>query len=183
MAIYCPQLPSKALHSRDSLQLEYTDCLLDKNRLRKRIAELQANLEQLQRELEREQDRSREQMRQSSSCLNCVSRVETWDSLRLFSAATAFAVITTPVSLSPACVPSPTCPCAARTSATAPAVPSAWSSDLKWTTTVCCCGRSSMAFTVKICLLIGSGFFFVLHVASLLWELNILVVFCCSWCS
>ncbi|XP_075888337.1 caspase recruitment domain-containing protein 10 isoform X2 [Nelusetta ayraudi] len=61
----------QALHSRDSLQLEYTDCLLDKNRLRKRIAELQANLEQLQRELEREQDRSREQMRQSSSCLNC----------------------------------------------------------------------------------------------------------------
>lgn len=63
----------QALHSRDSLQLEYTDCLLDKNRLRKRIAEMQANLEQQQRELEREQDRSREQMQQSSSCLNCVS--------------------------------------------------------------------------------------------------------------
>lgn len=75
MAFHCPRLPSKALHSRDSLQLEYTDCLLDKNRLRKRIAELQVNLEQLQRELEREQDRSREQMRQSSSCLNCVSWV------------------------------------------------------------------------------------------------------------
>ncbi|KAM9346537.1 caspase recruitment domain-containing protein 10 [Symphorus nematophorus] len=59
----------QALHSRDSLQLEYTDCLLDKNRLRKRIAELQANLEQQQREQERE--RSREQMEQSSPCLNC----------------------------------------------------------------------------------------------------------------
>ncbi|MEQ2183628.1 hypothetical protein GOODEAATRI_000061, partial [Goodea atripinnis] len=55
---------------RDSLQLEYTDCLLDKNRLRKRIAELQANLEQQQRELERERDRCREQMEQSP-CLNC----------------------------------------------------------------------------------------------------------------
>ncbi|KAI4822687.1 hypothetical protein KUCAC02_008219 [Chaenocephalus aceratus] len=30
----------QALRSRDSLQLEFTDCLLDKNRLRKRIAEL-----------------------------------------------------------------------------------------------------------------------------------------------
>ncbi|MEQ2251428.1 hypothetical protein ILYODFUR_010850 [Ilyodon furcidens] len=60
----------QALHSRDSLQLEYTDCLLDKNRLRKRIAELQANLEQQQRELERERDRCREQMEQSP-CLNC----------------------------------------------------------------------------------------------------------------
>lgn len=63
----------QALHSRDSLQLEYTDCLLDKNRLRKRIAELQANLEQQQRELERERERSREQMDQSSPCLHCVS--------------------------------------------------------------------------------------------------------------
>nr|XP_046271268.1 caspase recruitment domain-containing protein 11 isoform X2 [Scatophagus argus] len=61
----------QALHSRDSLQLEYTDCLLDKNRLRKRIAELQANLEQQQRELERERERSREQMDQSSPCLHC----------------------------------------------------------------------------------------------------------------
>ncbi|XP_073350111.1 caspase recruitment domain-containing protein 10 [Pagrus major] len=61
----------QALHSRDSLQLEYTDCLLDKNRLRKRIAELQANLEQQQRELERERERSREQMEQSSPCLHC----------------------------------------------------------------------------------------------------------------
>ncbi|KAE8282919.1 Caspase recruitment domain-containing protein 11 CARD-containing MAGUK protein 1 [Larimichthys crocea] len=61
----------QALQSRDSLQLEYTDCLLDKNRLRKRIAELQANLEQQQRELERERDRSREQMEQSSPCLHC----------------------------------------------------------------------------------------------------------------
>ena len=63
----------QALHSRDSLQLEYTDCLLDKNRLRKRIAELQANLEQQQRELERERERSREQREQSSPCLHCVS--------------------------------------------------------------------------------------------------------------
>lgn len=63
----------QALHSRDSLQLEYTDCLLDKNRLRKRIAELQANLEQQQGELERERERSREQMEQSNPCLNCVS--------------------------------------------------------------------------------------------------------------
>ncbi|XP_070779383.1 caspase recruitment domain-containing protein 10 isoform X2 [Enoplosus armatus] len=61
----------QALHSRDSLQLEYTDCLLDKNRLRKRIAELQANMEQQQRELERERERSREQMEQSSPCLHC----------------------------------------------------------------------------------------------------------------
>ncbi|XP_070836737.1 caspase recruitment domain-containing protein 10 [Chaetodon trifascialis] len=61
----------QALHSRDSLQLEYTDCLLDKNRLRKRIAELQANLEQQQRELERERERSREQVEQSSPCLHC----------------------------------------------------------------------------------------------------------------
>ncbi|XP_070703781.1 caspase recruitment domain-containing protein 10 [Pempheris klunzingeri] len=61
----------QALRSRDSLQLEYTDCLLDKNRLRKRIAELQANLEQQQRELERERERCREQMEQSSPCLHC----------------------------------------------------------------------------------------------------------------
>ncbi|KAG8006406.1 Caspase recruitment domain-containing protein 10, partial [Nibea albiflora] len=61
----------QALQSRDSLQLEYTDCLLDKNRLRKRIAELQANLEQQQRELERERERSREKMEQSSPCLHC----------------------------------------------------------------------------------------------------------------
>ncbi|XP_012991468.3 caspase recruitment domain-containing protein 10 [Esox lucius] len=58
----------QALRSRDSLQLEYTDCLLDKNRLRKRIAELQANMEERQRELEKERDRSREQ---SSSCVHC----------------------------------------------------------------------------------------------------------------
>uniref|UniRef100_A0A3B3V2H9 CARD domain-containing protein n=1 Tax=Poecilia latipinna TaxID=48699 RepID=A0A3B3V2H9_9TELE len=63
----------QALRSRDSLQLEYTDCLLDKNRLRKHIAELQANLEQQQRELERERERCREQMQQSP-CLNCVSQ-------------------------------------------------------------------------------------------------------------
>lgn len=61
----------QALRSRDSLQLEYTDCLLDKNRLRKRIAELQANLEQQQRELEKERERSREKMEPNSSCLHC----------------------------------------------------------------------------------------------------------------
>ncbi|RVE69178.1 hypothetical protein OJAV_G00075230 [Oryzias javanicus] len=60
----------QALRSRDSLQLEYTDCLLDKNHLRKRIAELQASLEQQQRELERERERWREQMEQSTS-LHC----------------------------------------------------------------------------------------------------------------
>lgn len=63
----------KALRSRDSLQLEYTDCLLDKNRLRKRIAELQANLEQQQRELDKERERSQEKMEPNSSCLHCVS--------------------------------------------------------------------------------------------------------------
>ncbi|XP_049418010.1 caspase recruitment domain-containing protein 10 isoform X1 [Epinephelus fuscoguttatus] len=61
----------QALRSRDSLQLEYTDCLLDKNRLRKRIAELQANLEQQERELERERERSREQIEQNSPCPHC----------------------------------------------------------------------------------------------------------------
>ncbi|KAK2833789.1 hypothetical protein Q5P01_017678 [Channa striata] len=61
----------QALRSRDSLQLEYTDCLLDKNRLRKRIAELQANMEQQQRHMERQRERSQEQMEQSSSCLRC----------------------------------------------------------------------------------------------------------------
>ncbi|XP_035470514.2 caspase recruitment domain-containing protein 10 [Scophthalmus maximus] len=61
----------QALRSRDSLQLEYTDCLLDKNRLRKRISELQANQEQQQRELERERERSQEQMDQSNHCLHC----------------------------------------------------------------------------------------------------------------
>ncbi|XP_029944443.1 caspase recruitment domain-containing protein 10 isoform X2 [Salarias fasciatus] len=61
----------QALRSRDSLQLEYTDCLLDKNRLRKRIAELQASLEQQQRELERERERCREQIEQSGPCLHC----------------------------------------------------------------------------------------------------------------
>ncbi|XP_013885198.1 caspase recruitment domain-containing protein 11 [Austrofundulus limnaeus] len=60
----------QALRSRDSLQLEYTDCLQEKNRLRKRIAELQVSLEQQQRELEREHERSREQLQQSA-CLHC----------------------------------------------------------------------------------------------------------------
>ncbi|XP_056608222.1 caspase recruitment domain-containing protein 10 isoform X2 [Triplophysa dalaica] len=57
----------QALRSRDSLQLEFTDCLLDKNRLRKRIAELESSLEQLQRETERNQ----EKREQSATCLNC----------------------------------------------------------------------------------------------------------------
>ncbi|XP_069005607.1 caspase recruitment domain-containing protein 10 [Embiotoca jacksoni] len=61
----------QALRSRASLQLEYTDCLLDKNHLRKRIAELQANQEQQQRELERERERCREKMEQSNPCLHC----------------------------------------------------------------------------------------------------------------
>ncbi|KAK7939385.1 hypothetical protein WMY93_002711 [Mugilogobius chulae] len=65
----------QALRSRDSLQLEYTDCLLDKNRLRKRIAELQASMEQQQRELEKE--RAREQMDQSTTCLHC-SHLSLW---------------------------------------------------------------------------------------------------------
>ncbi|XP_072299837.1 caspase recruitment domain-containing protein 10 isoform X2 [Eucyclogobius newberryi] len=65
----------QALRSRDSLQLEYTDCLLDKNRLRKRIAELEASVEQQQRELERE--RARGQMNQSTSCLHC-SHLSLW---------------------------------------------------------------------------------------------------------
>ncbi|XP_042575343.1 caspase recruitment domain-containing protein 11 [Cyprinus carpio] len=57
----------QALRSRDSLQLEFTDCLLDKNRLRKRIAELQSSLEQLQREMER----NRERREQSNTCMHC----------------------------------------------------------------------------------------------------------------
>ncbi|RXN08344.1 caspase recruitment domain-containing 11-like protein [Labeo rohita] len=57
----------KALRSRDSLQLEFTDCLLDKNRLRKRIAELQSSLEQLQKETER----NRERREQSTTCMHC----------------------------------------------------------------------------------------------------------------
>ncbi|KAM6966639.1 LOW QUALITY PROTEIN: caspase recruitment domain-containing protein 10 [Tautogolabrus adspersus] len=61
----------QALRSRDSLQLEYTDCLLDKNRLRKRIAELQASVEEQHRELEKERERSREQMEQNISSLHC----------------------------------------------------------------------------------------------------------------
>ncbi|XP_051904205.1 caspase recruitment domain-containing protein 11 isoform X1 [Hippocampus zosterae] len=61
----------QAMRSRDSLQLEYTSCLLDKNRLRKRIAELQANVEQQQRELQRETEKSKEQTEQSTSCLRC----------------------------------------------------------------------------------------------------------------
>ncbi|KAF7649716.1 hypothetical protein LDENG_00137090 [Lucifuga dentata] len=61
----------QALRSRDSLQLEYTDCLLDKNRLRKCIAELQANMEQQETELERERERAHEQREQNTSCLHC----------------------------------------------------------------------------------------------------------------
>ncbi|XP_047426850.1 caspase recruitment domain-containing protein 11 isoform X2 [Mugil cephalus] len=73
----------QALRSRDSLQLEYTDCLLDKNRLRKRIAELQANMEQQQRELERERERCRVQMEQSSTCLHC-SHMSLWSEEQCF---------------------------------------------------------------------------------------------------
>ncbi|KAM9434314.1 caspase recruitment domain-containing protein 10 isoform 1-T1 [Clarias gariepinus] len=51
----------QALRSRDSLQLEFTDCLLDKNRLRKCITELQERVEQLHRELQKERDKNREQ--------------------------------------------------------------------------------------------------------------------------
>ncbi|XP_049331750.1 caspase recruitment domain-containing protein 10-like [Astyanax mexicanus] len=56
----------QALRSRDSLQLEFTDCLLDKNRLRKRIAELQSSLEQQQRELGKEKEKN-ERIRDQSS--------------------------------------------------------------------------------------------------------------------
>lgn len=62
--------------------MEYTDCLLDKNRLRKCIAELQANLEQQQRELEKEREKSREKMQQSSPCLHCVSLPHSNTSIR-----------------------------------------------------------------------------------------------------
>ncbi|KAM4530874.1 caspase recruitment domain-containing protein 10 isoform 2-T2 [Odontesthes bonariensis] len=72
----------QALRSRDSLQLEYTDCLLDKNRLRKRIAELQASLEQQERELERERERCREQVEQSP-CLHC-SHLSLWSEDQCF---------------------------------------------------------------------------------------------------
>ncbi|KAG1966976.1 caspase recruitment domain-containing protein 11 isoform X1 [Pimephales promelas] len=57
----------QALRSRDALQLEFTDCLLDKNRLRKRMAELQNSLEQQQRETESH----RGQREQSAPCLHC----------------------------------------------------------------------------------------------------------------
>ncbi|KAJ8254347.1 hypothetical protein COCON_G00209590 [Conger conger] len=58
----------QALRSRDGLQLEYTDCLLDKNQLRKRITELQAAAEQLQRDLEKEKESGRDR---SAPCLHC----------------------------------------------------------------------------------------------------------------
>ncbi|XP_077476186.1 caspase recruitment domain-containing protein 10 isoform X2 [Stigmatopora argus] len=56
----------QAMRSRDSIQLEYTDCLLDKNRLRKRIEELQAKMELQQRELEQVTEKCREE----SSCFH-----------------------------------------------------------------------------------------------------------------
>lgn len=113
----------QALRSRDSLQLEYTDCLLDKNRLRKRIAELQANLEQQERELEREREGSREQMEQSTSCLHCVSEHRILGIKHSLSAATTeHFMLLHHVSV----LHSPTCLCAVRTSATAPAVPLDW---------------------------------------------------------
>ncbi|KAB5517566.1 hypothetical protein PHYPO_G00168630 [Pangasianodon hypophthalmus] len=58
----------QALRSRDSLQLEFTDCLLDKNRLRKCITELQGQVEQLHRELEREKDKNHEQEHTHTQC-------------------------------------------------------------------------------------------------------------------
>ncbi|CAL8271001.1 unnamed protein product [Lota lota] len=61
----------QALRSRDSLQLEYTDCLLDKNRLRKRNAELQVSLEQQARLLQKERERGREQREKTNPCLHC----------------------------------------------------------------------------------------------------------------
>ncbi|KAM9746515.1 caspase recruitment domain-containing protein 10 [Menidia menidia] len=70
----------QALRSRDSLQLEYTECLLDKNRLRKRIVELQASLEQQERELEKEQEKCREQQ---SPCLHC-SHLSLWSEDQCF---------------------------------------------------------------------------------------------------
>ncbi|KAM9392736.1 caspase recruitment domain-containing protein 11 [Pholidichthys leucotaenia] len=73
----------QALRSRDSLQLEYTDCLLDKNRLRKRIAELQANLEQQQRELEKEGERCQEKMEGRSPCVHC-SHLSLWSEDQCF---------------------------------------------------------------------------------------------------
>ncbi|KAL6460951.1 hypothetical protein MHYP_G00309170 [Metynnis hypsauchen] len=57
----------QALRSRDSLQLEFTDCLLDKNRLRKRIAELQSSLEQQQRELEKEREKNEKNREQNGT--------------------------------------------------------------------------------------------------------------------
>ncbi|XP_024920068.1 caspase recruitment domain-containing protein 10 isoform X2 [Cynoglossus semilaevis] len=61
----------QALRSRDSLQLEYTDCLLDKNRLRKCIADLEADLDQQQRALEKERVKNQEQKEQNNHCLSC----------------------------------------------------------------------------------------------------------------
>ena len=64
----------QALRSRDSLQLEYTDCLLDKNRLRKRNAELQVSLEQQTRLPEKEREGGRQQGAKTGPCLHCVSQ-------------------------------------------------------------------------------------------------------------
>ncbi|XP_062843624.1 caspase recruitment domain-containing protein 10-like [Trichomycterus rosablanca] len=59
----------QALRSRDSLQLEFTDCLLDKNRLRKRITELQGDVERLQIELDKEKEKNQQQeFTHSQSC-------------------------------------------------------------------------------------------------------------------
>lgn len=108
-SFFPPSSFQQALRSRDSLQLEYTDCLLDKNRLRKHIAELQANLEQQQRDLERE--RSSEQMKHSNRCLNCVSA--------LTRRAPPHRCVYQPLSS----FSSPTCPCAVRSSVMGPAAP------------------------------------------------------------
>ncbi|XP_061829485.1 caspase recruitment domain-containing protein 11 [Nerophis lumbriciformis] len=61
----------EALCSRYSLHLEYTNCLLDKDCLRKRNVQLQASLDQRQHELQRERQKSQEQLEKIRPCLNC----------------------------------------------------------------------------------------------------------------
>ncbi|KPP69288.1 hypothetical protein Z043_111972 [Scleropages formosus] len=62
----------QALRSRDSLQLEYTDCLLDKDRLRKQVIELQASLDALKRDRELERERQKEEeLAREKGCPHC----------------------------------------------------------------------------------------------------------------
>ncbi|KAL4658045.1 caspase recruitment domain-containing protein 10-like isoform X2 [Arapaima gigas] len=62
----------QALRSRDSLQLDYTDCLLDKDRLRKQVTELQASLDTLRRERELEREcEKKEKLAREKGCLHC----------------------------------------------------------------------------------------------------------------